>query len=100
MVIKSSGDLENAYRYNFILHFSAFKYLPMCPFAQAMCKMQFPLSSRISFSISGPCSITKVCTSSRSPYLHASSRSSLSSSVRYTGAGIEKEVYNTNGTVP
>ena len=58
----------------------------MCPFAQTICRTQFPLLSWISLSVSGPCSVTNV---SRSPYLHASSRSSLTSSVRDEGAGMK-----------
>lgn len=54
---------------------------PRWPFAQTMWRIEFPFSSRISATAVTPCFTTSDWTSSRSPYLAASRRSSLSSSV-------------------
>lgn len=56
-------------------------YSPRWPFAQTIWRIEFPFSSRMSAMAVSPCFTTNDWTSSRSPYLAASRRSSLSSSV-------------------
>ena len=54
---------------------------PVCPFAHTMCRTVFPPPSRMSDSGSAPNLSTNCWISSRSPYRHDRSSSSLSSSV-------------------